>query len=292
MSIRLADDHSSPAVMAFDTNPRACETASNAGLVIADSVQNIAQNCNVIFTMLPSCQAVDTVMTHLSQEAAVADEKDSSKTNKMIVADCSTVNPATSRRWHQAWSELGHAMVDAPVSGGVKGAADGTLTFMVGAGSEHDFVRIKPYLELMGKGAIACGGPGSGAATKLCNNIALAAQMVGICEAMNLGEALGVDPVVLADVMNSSTAKSWSCEVNNPHPAVAEAKGSPASRDYDGGFATRLMLKDLSLALESADETKVALPVTSTSKELYRMADLHGFGGKDFGVLLRFLKGG
>jgi 3-hydroxyisobutyrate dehydrogenase len=107
---------------------------------------------------------------------------------------------------------------------------------MIGCDDIHALEKARPYLDIMGKRVIECGGPGAGSATKLCNNLALAAQMIGVCEAMNLGEGLGVDPVVLADVMNISTAKSWSCEVNNPHPEVAIAKGgtTPASRDYQG----------------------------------------------------------
>jgi 3-hydroxyisobutyrate dehydrogenase len=108
---------------------------------------------------------------------------------------------------------------------------------------------------------------------------------------MNLGDALGVDPVVLADVMNTSTAACWSCQVNNPHPKVAEAKNSPASRNYEGGFATKLMRKDLSLAESAAQEKGVATPITALSKQLYSMAEAHQLGDKDFGVMLQFLKG-
>jgi 3-hydroxyisobutyrate dehydrogenase len=153
--------------------------------------------------------------------------------------------------------------------------------------------KAMPYLDCMGQRTIDCGGAGAGSAVKLCNNLALAAQMIGICEAMNLGESLGVDPVVLADVMNTSTAKSWSCEVNNPHPAVAVAKGgkTPSAEDYEGGFGTKLMLKDLSLALSAGAEAGVSLPLCSTSKELYKLADAHGLGNKDFGVMLQFLRG-
>mmetsp|Transcript_25411 Transcript_25411/g.44705 ORF Transcript_25411/g.44705 Transcript_25411/m.44705 type:complete len:117 (-) Transcript_25411:32-382(-) len=115
--------------------------------------------------------------------------------------------------------------------------------------------------------------------------------MVGICEAMNLGEALDVDPKVLADVMNMSTAKSWSCEVNNPHPEVAASTGSPASKDYSGGFGTKLMLKDLGLAVSAGKEAHVALPLGNVTKELYQLADLRGLGDKDFGVILQFLRG-
>jgi 3-hydroxyisobutyrate dehydrogenase len=143
----------------------------------------------------------------------------------------------------------------------------------------------------MGQRVIACGGPGAGAAVKLCNNLALAAQMVGICEAMNLGDALGVDPVILARVMNTSTAKSWSCEVNNPHPSVAVLSDSPASHNYEGGFGTRLMLKDLGLAVAAGSEAHVALPLGNVTKELYQLADARGLGNKDFGVMLQFLRG-
>jgi 3-hydroxyisobutyrate dehydrogenase len=144
----------------------------------------------------------------------------------------------------------------------------------------------------MGQRVMYCGKSGTGSATKLCNNLALAAQMVGICEAMNLGDALGVDPIVLANVMNTSTAKCWSSQVNNPHPKVAAAIGTgPASNDYKGGFGTKLMLKDLGLATQVAKDLHVGLPITSLSKELYQLADLRGLGDKDFGVLLQFLRG-
>lgn len=288
MSINLAKNDVS--VMAFDTNPIACQAAAQAGIQIAASTQEIgaSTDCSILFTMLPSCEAVDAVMSDLIQVAPSAPAR--------TVVDCSTVSPKTSKTWHDFWAEKGHSMLDCPVSGGVKGATDGTLTFMVGSDSEEDFQKALPYLEIMGKRAIPCGGPASGTVTKLCNNAALAAQMIGICEAMNLGSQLGVDPVVLADVMNISTAKCWSCEVNNPHPTVAIAKkgdgvGTPAARDYEGGFATRLMLKDLGLAIGSADEAHVAIPITTAARQLYQMAELRGFGEKDFGVMLRFLRG-
>ena len=205
-----------------------------------------------------------------------------------------------------------------------QGAQDATLTFMVGADNRHlaALEAVRPLFELMGKRVIHCGGPGmflnslhhlimflpeantwfsssigTGTATKLCNNLALAAQMIGVCEALNLGEALGVDPIVLANVMNTSTAKSWSTDVCIPHPDVAanmkETTGvtPPAARNYEGGFGTSLMLKDLGLAVSAGAEAGVALPLGAVSKELYRMADLRGLGKKDFGVMLQFLKG-
>lgn len=209
----------------------------------------------------------------------------------MITVVKSQVNPSTSHHWHKESTACGHYRIDAPVSGGVKGATDGTLTFMVGCDEPTILEQAQPYLEVMGQRIIPCGGPGAGSATKLCNNLALAAQMIGICEAMNLGEALGVDPVVLANVMNTSTAKSWSCEINNPHPDVAAVKGSPASKDYKGGFGTKLMRKDLCLAMDAGADVGVALPIGTTCKELYKLAELRGLGDRDFGIMLQFLRG-
>jgi 3-hydroxyisobutyrate dehydrogenase len=288
MALNLAKETK---VLAFDSNPEARYVAEENGIDIAESVEEIgASDCHVIFSMLPGCAAVDAVMGDLMQHIP-----ESSLSRVMV--DCSTVSPSTSRRWHDTWRSQGHAMLDAPVSGGVKGATDGSLTFMVGRDHDDALIRAEKYLNMMGKRVIPCGGPGTGAAVKLCNNLALATQMIGICEAMNLGEALKVDPVVLAEVMNTSTAKCWSSEMNNPHPVVADAVktshgvGPPASRDYEGGFGVRLMLKDLGLAVDAARNAGVALPLTSTSKELYKMTELRGMGEKDFGVMLQFLKG-
>lgn len=132
-----------------------------------------------------------------------------------------------------------------------------------------------------------------GAASKLCNNLALATQMIGICEAMNLGRSLGIDPVTLADVMNTSTASCWSSKVNNPDPDVSSAlKSGAAANGYAGGFATDLMLKDLRLAVAAGKENDLKLPLGQKSKELYEMSSKNGFGKKDFGSMMNFLKDG
>lgn len=268
-------------ILAFDTNPDARHAASISIMEVSDTISHL-KDCSMIFTMLPGCQVVDQVMSDLHN---VVDHQNT------IIVDCSTVSPTTSRRWHDAWKVNGCAMLDAPVSGGTKGAMEGTLTFMVGYDDKMRFEQAKPFLYCMGDRIIPCGGPGTGAATKLCNNVALAAQMVGICEAMNLGESLGVDPVLLAEVMNTSTASCWSSKVNNPHPSVARASGSPASQDYVGGFSARLMLKDLGLAAQAAEDNGVALPLVATSRELYKLAGLRGMADRDFGIMLQLLRG-
>jgi 3-hydroxyisobutyrate dehydrogenase len=290
MCLNLA--HANHTVVAFDVNDDALSQAVAGGAHAATEVEEIADDCSVIVTMLPGDQAVDSVMSKLLMIGPSA-----------VFVDCSTVSPATSRRWNASAGLVGHAWIDAPVSGGVKGAQNATLTFMVGGAPEASpaFQTIQPLLLSMGQRVVSCGGPGTGSATKLCNNLALASQMIGICEAMNLGEQLGVDPNILASVMNTSTAKCWSSQVNNPHPAVAAAaaaaeqsggaSSTPAANNYEGGFGTKLMLKDLALAVAAAEHAGVALPLATTSKELYRLATLRGYGDKDFGIMLQFLRG-
>jgi 3-hydroxyisobutyrate dehydrogenase-like beta-hydroxyacid dehydrogenase len=315
-------------VLVYDTNRDACLVAQDQGfgkIRLVESIPEIMSTSmatDVIFTMLPSCEAVDRVMTKLQDgyvenelTKVLSDGKDLPASSiPVCLVDCSTVLPATSRKWNTFWRDsCNFLMIDAPVSGGVKGAADGTLTFMVGAKSGSasnpnvpDHLQeqaltevIQPLLYSMGSNILWCGGPGSGAATKLCNNLALAAQMVGICEALNLGERLGVDPITLTNAMNVSTASCWSSKVNNPHPAVAAnmelqysvGETLPASHDYQGGFATNLMMKDLKLALAAAEDCGgVALPLTAAAKRLYQSASTKGLGKKDFGVMLAYLK--
>ncbi|GKY96857.1 hypothetical protein MPSEU_000644800 [Mayamaea pseudoterrestris] len=290
MAINLFNKHQD--ILVYDNFEGARERAAASGLNVAKSTEEIASSdYEICFTMLPNDKAVHETMKEL-QNSAVNNSR-----NCKIVVDCSTVSPLTSRHWNEQWKEHdGSVFIDAPVSGGVKGASDGTLTFMVGCEDGKFPDEARQCLELMGKRVAVCGGPGTGAATKLCNNLALAAQMIGICEAMSLGEALHVDPVVLADVMNTSTAKCWSSDVCNPHPAVAMKKRasgveSPAANDYEGGFGSKLMLKDLGLAVAAAEAAGVAVPLAAVSKELYQMANKRGLGDRDFGVMYQFLKG-
>ena len=252
-------------IKAYDPVPK---DTSASNLEVVASLDDL-QDCDVWITMLPNDAAVDETLSQLVS-------------SPRLVMDCSTVDPQTSRKWNQRFD----AFVDAPVSGGVKGATDGTLTFMVGGDAVEE---ARPYLSSMGSRVIHCGGSGTGAAAKLCNNVALAAQMAGICEALRLGEALDLDPKVLTDVMNQSTAGCWSSRVNNPHPDVGE--NTPATRDYNGGFACRLMLKDLELALGAARRTNAAVPVADLTRKLYNAISEHtDWGHKDFGVLLQFLE--
>jgi 3-hydroxyisobutyrate dehydrogenase len=164
-----------------------------------------------------------------------------------LVIDCSTIDPDISVELNDIAKNKGIAMIDAPVSGGVNGADAGTLTFMVG-GLDVNVEKARPLLEAMGKKIVHCGGPGTGGITKLCNNLALAIQMIGTAEALALGKKLGMDPKKLSEVMSTSTARCWSVDTYNPCPGVME--NVPSSRNYEGGFSCSLMEKDIGLAIK------------------------------------------
>jgi 3-hydroxyisobutyrate dehydrogenase-like beta-hydroxyacid dehydrogenase len=168
---------------------------------------------------------------------------------------------------------------------------------------------IRPISQYMGKRIIDCGGPGNGSVVKLCNNLALASQMAGICEALVLSDAYNVDPTIVTNVMSVSTAKCWSNDINNPHPIVANQQAkraqdetttttttttttnsSPVGNKYNGGFASALILKDINLALQAASEKGVHLPTTTLTASLYEQITNSGLGSKDFGILFQYLK--
>lgn len=288
-------------VVAYDTNASSLQSIKDAGAILLRSLSDLPNyEIDVVITMLPDGPIVSDVFANLL--TALQNESNSStkmgRSKDITFIDCSTIGPTLCKELHSKVAESlkGHqhpklSMLDAPVSGGVNGAIHATLTFMVG-GTKEALHKVQPVLSCMGKSIIYCGPGGMGIVAKLANNLALSTQMIGICEAMNLGTSLGMDPIVLSKVMSASTAKCWSSEVNNPHPAVAAVTTqSAASKNYEGGFASSLMLKDLSLAVQAGDAAKVTLPLGSLAKELYCMVDLTGNGKKDFGVMMQFLRG-
>jgi len=180
-------------------------------------------------------------------------------------------------------------MVDAPVSGGVAGAAAGTLTFMVG-GTDAAFERARPILESMGKTIVHAGGSGNGQAAKICNNMILGVSMIAVSEAFLLAEKLGLDAQRLFDIASKSSGQCWSmtsyCPVPGPVPT------SPANRGYQAGFTAAMMLKDLKLAQDAARAAKTATPLGAAAAELYGSFTSQGHAGEDFSAIIRFLRGG
>jgi 3-hydroxyisobutyrate dehydrogenase len=255
---------------------------------LKDQHANAARFQENIITVLPEPQHVRAVYKQILERNDLLTATPIKKERLFI--DCSTIDPMTSAEVAtQAHSSGQGRFVDAPMSGGVVGAAAGKLTFMIGA--EEDIVsRVSEILMLMGKRVAHLGPPTSGLKGKLANNYLLALNNIATCEAMNMGIKWGLDPAKLADMINTATGKCWPSEVNNPAPGVIE--GAPAGRGYEGGFGTALMLKDLKLALKAAEEADVSPFLGEKARELYTAVDADAkCKGKDFSVVYRYLGG-
>jgi len=177
-------------------------------------------------------------------------------------------------------------MLDAPVSGGTVGAQNGTLTFMVG-GSEAAFTAGKPILEAMGKNIFHAGGPGAGQAVKICNNMILAINMIGVCEGFLLGQKLGLDWDKLHAICATATSNSWALSSYCPAPGPVPA--APSNRDYAPGFMAQLMLKDVNLSQAAADATGSPTPLAAMARDFYQAVCDAGDGAKDFSVVFKWL---
>lgn len=261
----------------FDLVPELVARVVEQGAIAAASAQDAVRNADLVISMLPSGQAVESLYI---DQTALLDHLPAGT----LVIDCSTVGPDTCKRVQAAASAKDIAMLDAPVSGGVAGATAGTLSFLCG-GEAEAFERAKPFLSLMGKNVFHAGGSGAGAIAKICNNMLLAVHMIGTAEALALGEANGLDPKVLSDIMLKSSGRNWSLELYNPWPGVME--NVPASRAYSGGFQTDLMSKDLGLAMEAAVQSRSSIPMGALAKQLYSLHAQQGHGKEDFSGILK-----
>lgn len=266
-------------LVVYDLNPASVEDLQKEGASTVKEVKDLAASVDVVVTMLPATAHVKSTL--LGADGVFQNLKKGS-----LVIDSSTIDPLASRELAEAAKTLSIDFLDAPVSGGVTGAAAGTLTFMVG-GNEQQVERARPYLSAMGKNIVHCGDSGTGGITKLCNNLSLAISMIGTCEAMALGKRLGMDPAKLASVMNTSTARCWSSDSYNPAPGVMP--NVPARRGYTGGFGSALMEKDLGLAMDLAAKIKARSPLGSNAHQLYGLLCEQGYGDKDFSVVYEFI---
>jgi 3-hydroxyisobutyrate dehydrogenase len=264
-------------VRAFDLVEEALARAEGRGCKRAASAEEAVKDAEAVITMLPAGKHVRDVY-----ESSVIGQAPPAA----ILIDCSTIDVATARDEIEKARAAGYAMVDAPVSGGIAAAEAGSLTFMVG-GSEEAFARARPYLEIMGKAVIHAGEGGSGQAAKICNNMLLGASMVATCEAFVMAGKLGLDLQTFFDISSKASGQCWSMTTYCPVPGVGPE--TPADRDYEGGFAAALMLKDLRLAMEAAQSVDAYTPMGGAAETLYaRFADLGG-GGKDFSGIIRMI---
>jgi 3-hydroxyisobutyrate dehydrogenase len=244
------------------------------GIALAGSAAEAATGADVVLTMLPNGAIL----------RAVAAEVIPAMQPGAVLLDCSTVDVDSARAVAAEAGAAGLMAVDAPVSGGVGGAAAGTLTFMAG-GSDAAFARVKPLFDAMGARAVHCGPSGNGQAAKICNNMILGVTMIATCEAFALADKLGLDRQAMFDVVSTSSGSSWSMNTYCPAPGVGPT--SPADNGYRPGFAAELMLKDLMLSQQAAETADADTPMGAAAAELYRrFVEDEGGRGRDFSAML------
>jgi 3-hydroxyisobutyrate dehydrogenase len=264
-------------VVAFDLAGASRNQAKSDGAAIAESAVASVKGADVVVTMLPAGKHVLSVWSDVLP----------SMTKGALIIDCSTIDVDSAKQAHALAAKHGTGSVDAPVSGGTGGAKGATLTFMCGGG-DKDFDAAKPVLEKMGKKIVHCGGAGAGQAAKICNNMILGISMIAVSEAFVLAEKLGLSHQALFDVASTSSGQCWSltsyCPVPGPVPA------SPANNDYKPGFASVLMVKDLTLAQDAAKAAGAATPLGKHAQEIYQAFDAAGRGGVDFSGIIQHVR--
>ena len=267
-------------VRGFDVNAAAVQKLAALGVEPAGSSSDAAHGADLVITMLPAGEHVRQVWLH--QGGLIEAVKDAAP----LLIDCSTIDVESARVVADAAGKAGLEMLDAPVSGGVGGAEAATLTFMVG-GSEGAFARGLPVLQAMGRNIVHAGGPGAGQAAKICNNMMLAINMIGVCEGFLLARKLDLDWDRLFQVASTSSGQSWA--LSNYCPAPGPVPAAPSNRDYAAGFMAALMLKDVKLSQDAAASVGSPTPLAAHAMSLYQALVDAGHGAKDFSVVFPWL---
>src|ERR1700716_2327653 len=264
-------------VIAFDLVEASRNQAKADGAAIADSAASSVKGADAVITILPAGKHVIMVWNEVVPSMA----------NGALIIDCSTIDVESAKQAHALAAKHGVGSVDAPVSGGTGGAQGATLTFMCG-GDDKSFASAKPVLENMGKKIVHCGGAGAGQAAKICNNMILGISMIAVSEAFALAEKLGLSHQALFDVASTSSGQCWAltsyCPVPGPVPT------SPANNEYKPGFASVLMVKDLTLAQDAAKATGAVTPLGKHAQEIYKSFDAAGHGGVDFSGIIQHVR--
>jgi 3-hydroxyisobutyrate dehydrogenase len=269
------------AVRGFDPSAAALDAFAAAGGVKAVGAAEAAGGAEIVVTMLPAGPQVRAA--YLGQGGIL----DAASPGALLI-DCSTIDVESARAVAAEAERRGFAMIDAPVSGGTGGATAGTLTFMVG-GPSAAVERALPVLEKMGKTIVHCGGAGTGQAAKICNNMILGITMTAVSEAFALAEKLGLDAQKLFDVSSKSSGQCWSMTNYCPVPGLVPT--APSNRGYQPGFTVDMMLKDLKLAQQAAQQAGAATPLGAEAAALYQLLALGGAGGRDFSAMFPYLSG-
>jgi 3-hydroxyisobutyrate dehydrogenase len=268
------------AVTAYDIVPDALRAAVALGATAGGSAADVAKASDMLVSVLPSSSHVEAA--YLGANGVLA-----GIAAGRLAIDMSTIDPATSRRVAAALKGRDVRFIDAPVSGGVPRATDGTLAIMVG-GDARDLEAARPVLSAMGSAIIHVGPVGAGEVAKLCNNLIAGVAAVAVSEAFRIAEGFGVDPKTLTEVIAKSSGNTWVMEHAHPVPGLAPRAAS--NHHYAPGFTTDLMAKDLGLAVNAARELRVPVVVAPAAQQALRLASSHGLGTKDFTSVYLFLK--
>lgn len=271
-------------LVVYDVVPAARDAASERALAVADDGVQAATGADIVFTMFPEGRHV--LAAYRGDEDA-AGLLAAARPGALFV-DCSTIAVDDARHAHALAEAAGHRSLDAPVSGGVVGAENGTLAFMIG-GDAADLEIVRPLLERMGRRIVHCGGAGLGQAAKMCNNMILGVSQIVVAEAFVLGERLGLSHEALYEVAANASGQCWALTVNCPVPGPVPT--SPASHDYRPGFAGALMAKDLGLAARAIAETGVDARLGLAAGEIYRVFAEGPGGQQDFSGIIHTIRG-
>ncbi|VEG52017.1 3-hydroxyisobutyrate dehydrogenase [Mycolicibacterium aurum] len=264
-------------VHGFDPVQALTEAAQANGATVFDTGAAAVADADVVITSLPNGGVVKAVYAEILPAAKAG----------ALLIDTSTISVDDARSLHDQAVGHGLAHIDAPVSGGIKGATAGTLAFMVG-GDDESFERARPVLEPMAGKIIHCGASGAGQAAKLCNNMVLAVQQIAIGEAFVLAEKLGLPAQSLFDVITGATGNCWAVHTNCPVPGPVPT--SPANNGFKPGFATALMNKDLGLAMDAVNSTGSSAPLGTHAAEIYAEFTKAN-ADKDFSAIIEALRG-
>lgn len=268
-------------VSVYDLNKSAVNELVKNGAKAASSVAELGESCQRVFTMLPTPEIITSTYTG-------ADGLLSRASKSTVLIDSSTIDPGTAQSIHKAAAAKQIKFFDAPVAGAVPAARAGTLVFMVGGDEKEIKELLEPYLLCMGTSVYACGPIGSGCVAKICNNMMLGISMLGLSEALLLGKNFGLDPKLVSAIINKGSGRCWSSEIYNPAPGIIPT--APSTNDYNGGFKTNLLYKDLGLASQVAKEICSPTPLGTLTHQMYRLLMNAGeYKDKDFSVIYKFL---
>lgn len=268
-------------VRGYDLDPKSLEKAAANGVEPMESIAQAVQGADAVFTMLPKGEHVRSVF---EEPGGIFD----SASTDTLLLDSSTVDLETSKWCHDQAAARGFTFIDAPVSGGVSGAAAGTLAFMIGGADDEDVSRTRALVEPMAGKIFAAGGPTSGIAAKLANNMMLNISLLAAAEGSQLAKELGLDPKVFWEITSASSGQSWAQQTWYPVPEIVES--AAANINFDATFSAELAHKDVNLAVQAGEAAGLNLKAAQLAQSQLRQLMDEGLGGKDCSLITKYVR--